>query len=87
MLKKALQNGFVHIDAADSYGTERDVGIAIKESGIPRDKLFITTKVKDGWQDVLAALQASLEKLQLDHVDLYDSLSHHGLSTQCESRH
>lgn len=52
VLKKALQKGFVHIDTAGSYGTERAVGIAIRESEIPREKLFITTKVKDGWQDI-----------------------------------
>lgn len=51
------------------------MGIAIKESGIPRDELFLTTKVKDGWQDVPTALKTSLEKLQLDSVDLYGLLS------------
>ncbi|KAK1246829.1 hypothetical protein MKX08_000631 [Trichoderma sp. CBMAI-0020] len=69
LLKAALAQGYVHVDTADSYGTEREVGLAIQQSGIPREKLFITTKVQDGWQNVPAALDASLEKLQLKYVD------------------
>ncbi|EHK45172.1 uncharacterized protein TrAtP1_003411 [Trichoderma atroviride] len=71
LLKTALAQGYVHVDTADSYGTEREVGLAIQQSGIPRERLFITTKVQHGWENVAAALDASLEKLGLEYVDLY----------------
>ena len=70
----ALQVGYRHIDTAALYGNERGVGAAIAASDIPRDELFITTKL---WNDqhepdkARAAINASLEKLGLDHVDLY----------------
>lgn len=68
----ALANGYRHIDTAAIYGNEREVGLAIAESGIPRDELFITTKLWNSRQsDAPAALAESLEKLGLDHVDLY----------------
>ncbi|KAL9471013.1 hypothetical protein ACSS6W_008954 [Trichoderma asperelloides] len=71
LLRAALAQGYLHIDTADSYGTEREVGLAIQQSSIPREKLFITTKVQDRWEDVPAALDASLEKPGLEYVDLY----------------
>ncbi len=60
VLKSALAKGFAHLDCADSYGTERELGIAINASGIPREKLFITTKGQDGWADVPRFIQKSL---------------------------
>ncbi|CAO1602244.1 hypothetical protein XANCAGTX0491_005870 [Xanthoria calcicola] len=69
--KTALKLGYYHLDAAEVYNTEAEVGIAIKESKVPREKLFVTTKVITNIQDVPNAINQSLEKLQLDYVDLY----------------
>ncbi|MFT4216233.1 MAG: aldo/keto reductase [Micropruina sp.] len=68
----ALANGYRHIDTAAVYGNEREVGQAIAESGVPRDEIFVTTKLWNNRQtDAPAALAESLEKLGLDQVDLY----------------
>lgn len=75
VVSEALEAGYRHIDTARIYGNEEGVGRAIAASGIPREELFITTKL---WGDdqgeaarVDAALDASLERLGLEHVDLY----------------
>ncbi len=52
------------------YGTEEEVGVAIKEAGVPREKLFITNKVAQGIDDIPAAIDQSLKKLQVDYFDL-----------------
>lgn len=73
-VSKALEAGYRHIDTAAIYGNEEGVGRAIAESGLPRDELFITTKVwneEQGHDSTLAALDTSLGKLGLDFVDLY----------------
>lgn len=57
------------------YGTEEEVGRAIQESGVPREKLFITNKVAQGIDDIEAAIQESLKKLQTDYFNLCVSLS------------
>ncbi len=68
----ALANGYRHIDTAAAYRNEAEVGRAIAESGIPRDELFVTTKLwNDRQTDAPAALAESLEKLGLDYVNLY----------------
>lgn len=71
---KALEVGYRHIDTAAVYNNERGVGRAIEKSGVPREELYITTKLwnaDQGYDSTLRALDASLERLGLDHVDLY----------------
>ncbi|SER79103.1 aldo/keto reductase [Salisediminibacterium halotolerans] len=73
-VKKALETGYRSIDTAMIYRNERGVGQAIAESGIPREELFITTKVwnaDQGYDNTLQAMEDSLERLGLDYVDLY----------------
>ncbi|EHK44753.1 uncharacterized protein TrAtP1_002872 [Trichoderma atroviride] len=71
LIKKAIEKGFYHLDCSEMYGTEEEVGRAIQESGVPREKLFITNKVAQGIDDIHAAVQTSLEKLQTHYFDLY----------------
>ncbi|WP_347551036.1 aldo/keto reductase [Pseudalkalibacillus hwajinpoensis] len=73
-VKVALQTGYRGIDTASYYGNEESVGRAIKESGIPREELFITSKVwndEQGYNATLAAFERSLERLGTDYLDLY----------------
>lgn len=70
----ALEAGYRHIDTAMIYKNEEGVGRAIAKSGVPREELFITTKLwnsDQGTDSARAALDLSLQKLQLDYVDLY----------------
>ncbi|KAL7791471.1 aldo-keto reductase [Trichoderma ceciliae] len=73
-VKMALQLGYRHIDGASAYGNEKEIGEAIKESGIPRHEIFVTSKLAQTWHepaDVQRALELSLKDLQMDYVDLY----------------
>jgi len=70
----ALEAGYRHVDTAAFYGNEADVGRAIRESGIAREDVFVTTKLWNedhGYDAALAAFDASLERLGFDYVDLY----------------
>src|SRR5947199_7531260 len=73
-VKYALSVGYRHIDTARIYGNEADVGEAIRESGVPRKDLFVTTKLwnsDQGYDSTLRACEASLKRLGLDYLDLY----------------
>lgn len=77
-VSQALENGYRLIDTAQFYGNEEAVGRAIRASGIPREELFITTKLwhtDTGDEKTRPAFEASLQRLGLDYVDLY--LIHH----------
>lgn len=69
----ALRAGYRHVDSAAVYRNEEQVGKAVRDSGIPRDELFITTKLqpRDHGEGAYAACVASLAKLGMDYVDLY----------------
>ena len=70
----ALAAGYRHFDTASFYGTEQALGDALKASGVPREELFLTSKLwKDemGYENALAAFERSLQKLGTDYLDLY----------------
>jgi diketogulonate reductase-like aldo/keto reductase len=67
----ALELGYRHIDTAQAYGNEESVGRALRDSGVPREEVFVTTKFYPAREDPEAEAQRSLERLGLDQVDLY----------------
>jgi len=73
-VKAALELGYRHVDTAHAYGNERDVAKGIEESKVPRDEVFLTTKLWNddhGYDATLKACDASLARLGTDHLDLY----------------
>jgi diketogulonate reductase-like aldo/keto reductase len=73
-VKEAVIQGYRHIDTAAAYGNEESVGEGIRQSGVPRKELFITTKLwndEHGYDTTLKAFELSLKKLGLDYLDLY----------------
>src|SRR5689334_19213864 len=67
----ALEAGYRHIDTAQAYGNEASVGRALKDSGVPREEVFLTTKFYPARRDPVAEVERSLERLGVDVVDLY----------------
>lgn len=73
-ISHALEIGYRAVDTAAIYENEKETGEAIRQSGIPREQLFITSKVwnsDQGYDATLRAFEASLERLQMDYLDLY----------------
>lgn len=73
-VKSALETGYRSIDTAAFYENERGVGRGIKESGVPREEIFVTTKVwnsQQGYESTLQAFEESRRKLGLEYIDLY----------------
>jgi diketogulonate reductase-like aldo/keto reductase len=67
----ALEAGYRHVDTAQAYGNERCVGEALRASGVPRQDVFVATKFRPGRRDPERELEASLQRLGVDQVDLY----------------
>ncbi len=67
----ALALGYRHIDTAQAYGNEESVGEALRESDVPREEIFITTKFYPAHEDPVSEIRRSLQRLGVDRVDLY----------------
>ena len=70
----ALEIGYRHIDTAQMYGNEREVGLAVRESGIPREQVFVTSKLNNNQlerDDILRSFDASLSALGFEYLDLF----------------
>lgn len=73
-VRDAIEMGYRHIDTAKAYDNERDVGRAVKESGVPREEIFITTKLWNsdhGYDSTKRAFDESRRQLGMSHIDLY----------------
>src|SRR5436309_4641189 len=70
-VRSALELGYRHIDTAQAYGNEQSVGQGLRESGVPREEVFITTKFYPARKDPAAEAERSLARLGVNHVDLY----------------
>ncbi len=74
LVREALTLGYRHIDTARVYGNERDVADGVRDSGVPRDQVFVTTKLWNddhGYDPALRAFDAALERMRFDYVDLF----------------
>ncbi|WP_116206153.1 aldo/keto reductase [Amycolatopsis circi] len=73
-VREALEAGYRHLDTAQMYRNEEGVGAGIRDSGVPREEIFVTTKLANdaqGHDNAINALEGSLQRLELDYVDLY----------------
>ena len=74
VIAEAIAAGYRHIDTAQGYGNERGVGEAIRQAGVPRAELFVTSKLRTrdmGYDSAISSCEASLERLGLDQLDLF----------------
>ena len=73
-VRRALETGYRHLDTAEMYGNEKEVGRAVRESGVPRGEVFVTSKLNNGFHapdDALRAFDRSLDDLGFDYLDLF----------------
>ncbi|MER7334883.1 MULTISPECIES: aldo/keto reductase [unclassified Micromonospora] len=73
-VRKALEVGYRHIDTAEMYGNEAEVGQAVRESGLDRDEVFVTSKLSNAFHrpdDARRAFESTLAALKMDHIDLF----------------
>ena len=86
-VKVALQKGYRHIDTALAYGNEKEVGQGIKDSGVPREEIWLTTKLDNTWHHIVPkGIETSLKDLDTEYVDLYLMVSNECLRTSSISR-
>ena len=70
----AIEAGYRHIDTAQGYGNEESVGIAVRDSGVDRGEIFITSKLANsehGYEKTMAAFEGTMKKLRMDYIDLF----------------
>ncbi|KAG1664403.1 hypothetical protein FOA52_009725 [Chlamydomonas sp. UWO 241] len=69
-VKEALSAGMRHLDLAEMYGTDREVGVALKEAGLPREQLFVTSKLLASLPDVHGKTTSMIDELGVQYLDL-----------------
>jgi len=73
-VRVALETGYRHVDTAEMYGNEKEVGQAVRDSGLPRGDVFVTSKLNNGYhkyEDALAAFARTMDDLGLEYLDLF----------------
>ena len=73
LIRKAIETGYRRIDTAAFYGNEAEIGEGVRTSGLPREEIFVTTKIwndDQGYDRALEAIDESLERLNIDYIDM-----------------
>ena len=87
-VEDAIATGYRHIDTAAAYYNEEEVGAGIKASGVPREDIFVTTKLRNGdqgYESTLAAFEESRKRLGLDVIDLFLEEEAQSLASLCDT--